>query len=595
MPVPAQPPPTDKADTSPTGTEDDEQIVYLSAVASGKAKAEETMRIEAKITSGGMQQMGMVLVDTGNDAYNFVSRAWLDKQVVWPGGKAINYSTGPQLNICFAGTRHTTETSDMVELELTMRTPITRQMVTASVSCYIIDTKEDLILSFNTINKYFTKLTIEMLLNHSNDKNLQKQQAHKLYGDLAEIQVQDQLDIAFNKMTNKAIDDSKPEVNQYCRHSLSNEEVAEEEKEVNEQTFFGEDMERVIECKDNTEDAYQKRLEVYMKEYITAISKDLMETHEEEIRELMEGEDAKSVFTFEKWKGVNMDPIRLEFMDLPSYMKQPARPVPFEIKAEAWNALQRFIDQGNLVRADGGAYGAGLVAVWKPDKTARICGDYRQLNKYLRNIPYIIPDIHETLQQMSGFAYFAEFDWTTAFRQLPIDELTSERLAVTTPWGLYRPRFIPEGVACGSALLMQHAHKVFGDLAEWLTPVHDNILVGGTSKEDILMKTKILLKRCKEHNIQLKVKKSKIGVKSLKFFGYIVEEGRYYMDPTRIEGVQEVQFQNTQKKVQSFMGLLTFISPFIPNYSTRMSRIFEMSKNGFNFDPKTWEIDYVKD
>lgn len=54
----SHPPPIDKANQGSVGTEEDEQMLYLSAVASGKANAHETVRVEAKITSGGMQQMG---------------------------------------------------------------------------------------------------------------------------------------------------------------------------------------------------------------------------------------------------------------------------------------------------------------------------------------------------------------------------------------------------------------------------------------------------------------------------------------------------------------------------------------------------------
>ncbi len=93
---------------------------------------------------------------------------------------------------------------------------------------------------------------------------------------------------------------------------------------------------------------------------------------------------------------------------------------------------------------------------------------------------------------------FSECDWKTAFHQLKVDDITAERLAITTPWGLYRPQFVPEGIACGSQLLMAAAQHIFEDFSEEFQK---------------------LFKRCAEKRIQLKLSKSTFAVTELKFLG----------------------------------------------------------------------------
>ena len=38
--------------------------------------------------------------------------------------------------------------------------------------------------------------------------------------------------------------------------------------------------------------------------------------------------------------GIKIEPIRLQFQDIPKYMKCPARPIPNEIKEEAYASIQ---------------------------------------------------------------------------------------------------------------------------------------------------------------------------------------------------------------------------------------------------------------
>ena len=55
------------------------------------------------------------------------------------------------------------------------------------------------------------------------------------------------------------------------------------------------------------------------------------------------------------------------------------------------------------------------------------------------------------LQQ--GFKIFLDIDMTNSFHQFPLTELSSQRLAIQSPWGLVEPIFLPEGVSPASGHL----------------------------------------------------------------------------------------------------------------------------------------------
>ena len=43
---------------------------------------------------------------------------------------------------------------------------------------------------------------------------------------------------------------------------------------------------------------------------------------------------------------------------------------------------------------------------------------------------------------------FIDLDMTNSFHQIPIDDFSSNLLSVSTPWGLFRPKFLPIDNGC---------------------------------------------------------------------------------------------------------------------------------------------------
>ena len=65
---------------------------------------------------------------------------------------------------------------------------------------------------------------------------------------------------------------------------------------------------------------------------------------------------------------------------------------------------------------------------------------------------------------------------TNGFHQLPIDEETSMKLSIQTPWGQVRPLFLPEGVPIRNVYLQRTMSAIF-KVCEWTIVIFDNILI----------------------------------------------------------------------------------------------------------------------
>jgi hypothetical protein len=154
-----------------------------------------------------------------------------------------------------------------------------------------------------------------------------------------------------------------------------------------------------------------------------------------------------------------------------------------------------------------------------------------------------------------------------SFHQIPLSEEFSKLLSVQTPWGLVRPKFLPEGVGPASGLLQKIVSEIFDEFKEWTIVIFDNFLVLADDYEDAYIKLEKILCRCREFGIVLKMKKSWIGVDTVTFFGYEVTHGRWKLSDSRKQAIAEMPFPTTTKGMQSFLGAALFFHQHIPDYS----------------------------
>jgi hypothetical protein len=162
---------------------------------------------------------------------------------------------------------------------------------------------------------------------------------------------------------------------------------------------------------------------------------------------------------------------------------------------------------------------------------------------------------------------------------------------LTTPWGQFKPTFLPEGCKPGSHQLQKTVADVFKDLPEDKTILaFDNLLLMAQSMEEAEDLLEQVLDICNERNVVLKLSKSNIIVKECVFFSYKVHAkegddtpGYYCMADQLKEEIKAIPFPESTKRARSFVGSTVYYSGFIPNYSTLMAPIMPLAQEKFDW------------
>ena len=74
-------------------------------------------------------------------------------------------------------------------------------------------------------------------------------------------------------------------------------------------------------------------------------------------------------------------------------------------------------------------------------------------------------------------------------------------------------------------------------------------------------------------------------VQAVNFFGCLYDANGVYLDPGKVDAIHALLAPTNVTKLQEFLGLVTYLSPFIPGLSTLTAPLHELLKKDTGF---TW-------
>jgi hypothetical protein len=256
-----------------------------------------------------------------------------------------------------------------------------------------------------------------------------------------------------------------------------------------------------------------------------------------ELLTLLHSDEFRKTFAPEVWSGLmGVEPLELQTTpNLPPFLRSKTRPVNPIFREEAFAEIRRMATY--LYQPSTSNYSSPIVIAKKATYPFfRIAGDYRKINEFILRFQEIIPDVARALEMARLAKCFIDLDMSNSFHQIPLGPISRKLLAVATPLGLFEPLYAPEGVSPLSAVLQRIVTTIFHDY-DWMIVIYDNFLICADNFRDAYDKLVLVLARCREYNLCLKMAKSYFGFSKVTFFGYDVSNGEYRTSEDRKAGV----------------------------------------------------------
>ena len=224
------------------------------------------------------------------------------------------------------------------------------------------------------------------------------------------------------------------------------------------------------------------------------------------------------------------------------------------------------------------------VVVKKPSGKIRICLDPQELNKALIRERYVLPTLDDTLHELTQSSVFSKFDLAHGYWHVELDETSSKMTTFQTSYGRYRWLRLPFGVTVAAEVFQRKLIEALSDLNGVLC-VADDIIVHGKNDEEHDKNLKKFLQRCEDKGIKLNQDKSEIKVNHMTFMGHKISEKGLEVDPEKIKAIEEFPAPKNVSELRTFLGMVNFISKFIPKLSNVLHPIHNLLKKDVEW---TW-------
>lgn len=262
----------------------------------------------------------------------------------------------------------------------------------------------------------------------------------------------------------------------------------------------------------------------------------------------------------------------------------PPRRVPLALNQRLRETLNNLESQGVIEKVNKPTdWVNSLVIVEKPNGSLRICLDPRNLNKAIKREHHIIPTAEELISRLEGKQVFSVLDLKDGFWQVPLDEQSADLCTFNTPFGRYKFLRMPFGIASAPEVFQKRNLNLFDDI-ENVEVYFDDVIVTGRNEQEHDLTLAKVLDRAKENNVKFNPEKFQFKVPEVKYVGQIISKEGIKADPQHIKAITDMEAPTDKGGVRRFLGMVNYVSKFIPNVSTITSPLRNLLKDKVDFN-----------
>ena len=192
---------------------------------------------------------------------------------------------------------------------------------------------------------------------------------------------------------------------------------------------------------------------------------------------------------------------------------------------------------------------------------------------------YPLPRIEDNLDALGGSKYFSVFDLVSGFHQVPLSDDAKDKTAFCTQSGLYSwvsmPMVLTNSPATFSKL-MEIAMK--GLTRQSLMIYLDDIIVFSQTEVQHIERLTQVFERLREANLKIKVNKSSLFQKQVKYLGHVISAEGISTDPDKIKAIQNIKTPVNTKDIKSLLGMAGYYRKFIQDYATIVQPLTRLLK-----------------
>lgn len=270
----------------------------------------------------------------------------------------------------------------------------------------------------------------------------------------------------------------------------------------------------------------------------------------------------------------------------------PPRKYPIQLKDEICNKLQEMEKLGVIVKCDDDStydWINSLAFSRKVSGELRICLDPRNLNKAIKRTYHKIPTLEEISYELAGATVFSKLDAKHGYWSIELDDESSNLCTFNSPAGKYKFCRLPFGLCVSQDIFQKYMDDVLHKAGNGIIGIADDFVVYGKTVAEHNDALHRLMTAAREYGLVFRYEKCEILKDSIEFYGLIWSSEGMKPDVKKCDDIRSRPAPRNRSELQSFLGLVQYLSPFIPHLSDKSSIVRQLLKHDTDW---LWEKEH---
>ena len=273
---------------------------------------------------------------------------------------------------------------------------------------------------------------------------------------------------------------------------------------------------------------------------------------------------------------------------------QPPRRIPHAMMSKLKTELERMQSLGVIIPVEEPTdWVSSLVIQSKSNGQIRICLDPKHLNQAIKRQHYPIPTTEDIIDKLVGGKVFSKLDCSSGYWQIKVSNESSKLLCFNSPFGRYCFTRLPFGIHIASEVFQQKLETVLEGLAG-VANSQDDMIVWGADQKEHDIRLKKVMETLYTSGFRLNKDKCRFSVKDLIFLGHRITDRGIYPDPEKIAAVSTMSVPSDKKAVQRLLGMVNYLSKFIPDVSEITAPLRKLIEKDTKFEINKTHLDSIQ-